>query len=260
MGEFGFIADLEKPEVMVYIVFLKESALIGHKGATSKNLVLDRFRESNKRIEPIINRAEFKMKEAVEFFGIDLSDVKQALDIGAAPGGWTHYLSDQGIKVVSVDNGLLYYEKFDKNKKILILANEEDILKLRETLDEKGLTDNIKVCPVSDFNTDSNAYDIIHIKANLDPGEMLGVLQKFGKFDMLSIDTNTSPTDSAKIASSLIPLLNPNASLVMTTKLVTMEIERHMDSVNNGLSKTYHSIQFKKLPHNRRELTVHAIL
>lgn len=51
----------------------------------------------------IICRAEFKIEEAFKVFGIKISGGMKALDLGAAPGGWTHYLSKQGIQVDAVD-------------------------------------------------------------------------------------------------------------------------------------------------------------
>lgn len=260
MEGLGFHPDLKAPQIMLYVVFLKDSVLVGHGGAAAKNAVLDCFREANKETEPPINRAEFKIKEAVKFFNIDLSSVKRELDIGAAPGGWTHYLSKRGIKVVAVDNGLLDYGKFDRSKKVLILAGEAEVYGLEEMLTAKGLKENVSVSTVNDLSANLDSYDIIHFKATLKPVERQDVLQRLGKFDMLTIDTNTSPSDSAKIATSLAALLNPSASLIITTKLVTMAVRNHIDSINSGLSQNYHSIQLKKLPHNRRELTAYAIL
>ena len=50
-----------------------------------------------------ISRAEFKLLEALECFNIDLSNCKTALDLGAAPGGWTAVLLNKGLKVIAVD-------------------------------------------------------------------------------------------------------------------------------------------------------------
>lgn len=55
----------------------------------------------------VICRAEFKLEEAVEFFKIDTGNIKNAIDLGAAPGGWSHYLATRGIEVDSVDPAAL---------------------------------------------------------------------------------------------------------------------------------------------------------
>lgn len=51
----------------------------------------------------IICRAEFKIEEAFKVFGIKVKKGMNALDLGAAPGGWTHYLGKQGVWVDAVD-------------------------------------------------------------------------------------------------------------------------------------------------------------
>lgn len=51
----------------------------------------------------VICRAEFKIEEAFKVFGIDVKDGMTALDLGAAPGGWTHFLCRQGVCVDAVD-------------------------------------------------------------------------------------------------------------------------------------------------------------
>ncbi|NQX64680.1 SAM-dependent methyltransferase [Paenibacillus alba] len=50
-----------------------------------------------------ISRAKFKLLEAEQRFGIDFSVARTALDIGAAPGGWTSLLLERGLKVTAID-------------------------------------------------------------------------------------------------------------------------------------------------------------
>ena len=57
---------------------------------------------------------------------------------------------------------------------------------------------------------------------------------------------------------SLTELLNKNASLIMTTKLVTKDFNKHINTIITGLSKNFKNIKIKKLPHNRREFTVYG--
>ena len=44
-----------------------------------------------------------KLQEAVEVFGLELPTVGHALDLGAAPGGWTRLLLAQGLTVTAID-------------------------------------------------------------------------------------------------------------------------------------------------------------
>ncbi|UUZ79252.1 methyltransferase domain-containing protein [Paenibacillus sp. P26] len=56
-----------------------------------------------RREEGQISRAKFKLLEAEQAFGLDLSAYHAALDIGAAPGGWTSLLLERGLEVTAVD-------------------------------------------------------------------------------------------------------------------------------------------------------------
>ncbi|MCY0875748.1 MAG: 50S rRNA methyltransferase [Firmicutes bacterium] len=51
----------------------------------------------------VVSRAEFKLLEAIEVFALDLPRDGQALDLGAAPGGWTRVLRSFGMTVTAVD-------------------------------------------------------------------------------------------------------------------------------------------------------------
>jgi len=56
--------------------------------------------------EPAVSRAEFKLREAIHKFDVSIEKC-QALDLGAAPGGWTKVLADAGVEVTAVDPGEL---------------------------------------------------------------------------------------------------------------------------------------------------------
>ncbi|ANE47854.1 SAM-dependent methyltransferase [Paenibacillus swuensis] len=58
-----------------------------------------RFRKE----EGQISRAKFKLLEAEQKFGFSLDQFHKALDIGAAPGGWTSLLLERGLTVTAVD-------------------------------------------------------------------------------------------------------------------------------------------------------------
>ena len=103
-----------------------------------------------------------------------------------------------------------------------------------------------------------NDYDVIHLKAGALNGKALDALGSMGKFGMLTIDTNTSPSESAEIANSLAKFLKRGAVLVMTVKLITKSVDSHIAAANEKLSKCYGHILLKKLPHNREELTLCA--
>ncbi|PWK13893.1 SAM-dependent methyltransferase [Tumebacillus permanentifrigoris] len=61
-----------------------------------------------KQEEGQISRAVFKLLEAEERFGLDLASFERALDIGAAPGGWSSLLLKRGLQVTAVDPGEMH--------------------------------------------------------------------------------------------------------------------------------------------------------
>ncbi|PZE21820.1 SAM-dependent methyltransferase [Paenibacillus xerothermodurans] len=50
-----------------------------------------------------VSRAKFKLLEAEQEFGLDFAQYRSAIDIGAAPGGWTSLLLERGVKVTAID-------------------------------------------------------------------------------------------------------------------------------------------------------------
>ncbi|WP_206098480.1 SAM-dependent methyltransferase [Paenibacillus montanisoli] len=74
------------------------------------------------REEGQISRAKFKLLEAERAFKLYLENFREALDIGAAPGGWTHLLLERGLRVTAIDPAELHpslsaYPRLTKMKK-----------------------------------------------------------------------------------------------------------------------------------------------
>jgi len=57
------------------------------------------------RTKEQVSRAEFKLEELFDIFGLRVPDGGKALDLGAAPGGWTRILRQHGLTVWAVDPG-----------------------------------------------------------------------------------------------------------------------------------------------------------
>lgn len=132
-----------------------------------------------------ISRAENKLKEALIKFKIELSEGGLALDIGAAPGGWTKVLADYGFDVIAVDPGMLKEELYE-NKKIKHLK-----------------------CRIEDL-TFNEYFDIIVNDMNVDPeitAEIMNSLASSLKEKGLAIVTYKLPNigmESINAASSII--------------------------------------------------------
>jgi 23S rRNA (cytidine2498-2'-O)-methyltransferase len=74
-----------------------------------------------------ISRAKFKLLEAEHAFGLDYSAFSQALDIGAAPGGWTSLLLERGLHVTAVDPGHMHPSLIHHPKLTILRENAGDV-------------------------------------------------------------------------------------------------------------------------------------
>ncbi|MFZ5823149.1 MAG: SAM-dependent methyltransferase [Bacillota bacterium] len=117
------------------IALAEGSAMIG--AGTAEEQLSDwpggemRFR----REEEQISRAKFKLLEALATFEVRFPDGGQALDLGAAPGGWTSLLLERGLRVTAVDTGEMA-DQLKGNPRLTILQkNVEDVAFGAESFD-----------------------------------------------------------------------------------------------------------------------------
>lgn len=101
--ETGAIESIKKPQIIVSVLCTPEKGYIGIS-TTEENLSnwpggARQYAQTPEQI----SRAEFKLLEALETFGVTLPKGGHALDLGAAPGGWTRLLVNAGMHVVAVD-------------------------------------------------------------------------------------------------------------------------------------------------------------
>lgn len=94
------------------------------------------------REEGQISRAKFKLLEAEQVFDIDFTSFREAVDIGAAPGGWTSFLLERGLKVTAIDTAKLHPS----------LMNNPNLTYLRKNANSVKFRDNqfdLLVCDMS---------------------------------------------------------------------------------------------------------------
>ncbi|WP_054024653.1 SAM-dependent methyltransferase [Bacillus sp. FJAT-28004] len=60
------------------------------------------------REEGQVSRAKFKLLEAERAFNLNYAGFQNALDVGAAPGGWTSLLLERGLRVTAIDPAELH--------------------------------------------------------------------------------------------------------------------------------------------------------
>ncbi|MDO5519669.1 MAG: SAM-dependent methyltransferase [bacterium] len=92
---------------VISIVVIDQTCYIGYSLAEDNlSFQCNEYRVLGKE-QPQICRAENKLKEAISKFQVRLQGEGNALDVGAAPGGWTKVLADYGYQVSAVDPGKL---------------------------------------------------------------------------------------------------------------------------------------------------------
>ena len=105
--ETGAVESIKKPQVVVSVLCTMEKAYLGISLTTDNLSDWPGGARHFAYLPEQISRAEFKLLEALEVFGVTLPSQGLALDLGAAPGGWTRILLEAGMQVVAVDPGLL---------------------------------------------------------------------------------------------------------------------------------------------------------
>lgn len=101
--ETGAIEAIKKPQVVVSILCTPQQAYIGISSAEENLSSWPGGARHFAHSEEEISRAEFKLLEALETFGVTLPADGSALDLGAAPGGWTRLLLEADMHVIAVD-------------------------------------------------------------------------------------------------------------------------------------------------------------
>jgi 23S rRNA (cytidine2498-2'-O)-methyltransferase len=103
--EQGVPLDVRRPEQVLSVVLTPSQGYLGLSYAADNLSDWAGGARRFKREEEQVSRAEFKLLEAMELFRLSLPAGGMALDLGAAPGGWTRILRRHAMSVVAVDPG-----------------------------------------------------------------------------------------------------------------------------------------------------------
>jgi len=103
----GAAVDLHEPTHVLSVEIFQDLAFLGL--CRAEELLLRAITRARKYApgERPLNRAEWKLREALRAFGLELQPGWRALDLGAAPGGWSKVLAEAGVVVVAVDPAAL---------------------------------------------------------------------------------------------------------------------------------------------------------
>ncbi len=253
MEKYGAKIDLANPSAVFHVIINGGTAYVSIAGSSNAyGATLDYFRHRNMDkdiLENGISRAEFKIQEAMGYFDIKIGKGFRALDIGAAPGGWSRYLMKNGASVVAIDAGRINYSAMPENSRIAVVLGKE-----REIADAEG----IDVLDMEKLDESAKSYDLLHIK-ELFENIKISELVKLGPFDIMCIDINIPAQESAIIAAVCSEALKKGAFLILTLKMTDDRIEQAIAKSKEALGATYEGMRVKKLPHDRKELTLFAV-
>ena len=216
--ETGAVEDIKKPQIVVSLLCARESAYLGISLARENLSAWPGGMRHFAQTPEQISRAEFKLLEALEIFGVTLPERGWALDLGAAPGGWTRLLLEAGLKVVAVDPAKLDPRLFRRPGLTHFRSYAEHYLELEESGQQPRLFDVI----MNDMRMDARdaARLLVQMRDRLRP-------------DGFILSTLKLPHTTA----SIDPLRNLREALSL-------------------LSRSFNIVQARQLFHNRQEVTV----
>lgn len=107
LTERGFRCDGSRPETILSLVIRNRTVYLGRSSAEENLSGWPGGMRRYARKDGQISRAEFKLLETIEVFSLTLPPEGEAIDLGAAPGGWTKVLLEKGLRVTAVDPAAL---------------------------------------------------------------------------------------------------------------------------------------------------------
>ena len=256
----GASADLHNPELKIYVLLTGTGILLCTSELGGK-LAIDRFRAVARSRYAPLNRSELKLMEAVELFGIDIGSVRRCLDIGAAPGGWSNFMLKHGATVVSVDAAFMDYADLESSSTIVVadkplpqaLAQSLPDAKLRSmTFGEASVPGVIESALAG-----PERGSLVHLVCKAQSAEAQ-LLSRLGQFDAILCDMNCAPEEAARTLCAMSGLVRRGGVAIMTAKLFNGAAQARADSSMNILGSDYTGFAAKKLPHNRKEITILA--
>jgi 23S rRNA U2552 (ribose-2'-O)-methylase RlmE/FtsJ len=147
-AEVGWLVSIEVYQNLAFIGVNRPSQVL--------RKTLRRQRKYRPGERPL-NRAEWKIKEALQEFGVSLRPEARVLDLGAAPGGWTRVLAAIVSEVVAVDPA-------DLDPRVAALPNVRHIRARAEALEAIAAT----LC--------GRPFDLLTCDMNLDPSESAEIM------------------------------------------------------------------------------------
>jgi 23S rRNA (cytidine2498-2'-O)-methyltransferase len=99
----GAVMECKEPQQIVSVLCTPSQGYMGLSRVQQNRSAWPGGEHRFKREDEQISRAEFKLLEALRTFALTPPKQGRALDLGAAPGGWTRVLRQLGLAVTAVD-------------------------------------------------------------------------------------------------------------------------------------------------------------
>ncbi|MBM3472095.1 MAG: hypothetical protein FJX75_02325 [Armatimonadetes bacterium] len=168
-GAFRF----EAPDYLVAVEIFQDRAWVGccvpddvvHKTITKMRIYAPGERP--------LNRAEKKLREALQVFGLTVTPGMRALDLGAAPGGWSKALAEEGAEVLAVDPADLDPEVASLPNVTHFRGHSQDLLSLPDLGRFALLTNDMNLDPAE------SAAIVLPLIPLLEPGGAVVMTVKF---------------------------------------------------------------------------------
>jgi len=226
----GYSIDLVDPEILAYCVLMDGVCYSGFvRLSEHAHPFIDPFRHNK---EKSVSRAEFKIMEAFLEFG--LKPPRVAIDLGAAPGGWSLFLARSGASVIAIDSGGLEYGKIRRMGVVV---------------------KRMKPGGAAIKSADLKPGSIIHIRCRLE--EAAGMLKNI-RADFIGDDINVGGMASSGAVLRYSRFMKENAVLIMTVKCMHRNVGRYIGEVESMLKPRFGMVRWRVLPHNRQEITLFA--
>ena len=186
-----------------------------------------------------ISRAEFKLLEALEVFDVDLPRRGTALDLGAAPGGWSRILLDVGLSVIAVDPAAL-----DERLPATDLQSQS-----------RKRTTSISAQPFHHAGIATLGHYRGYAEDYLQQAR-----EEHRRFELICNDMRMDALVAARLMVDFAPLLAPSGFALSSLKLPHETRKLKPTALVNRalaiLGEAYGEVQARQLFHNRQEITV----
>jgi 23S rRNA (cytidine2498-2'-O)-methyltransferase len=248
--ETGAVESIKKPQVIVSLLCTSEKGYLGI--STSEENLSDwpggmrHFAQTPEQI----SRAEFKLLEALEVFGVTLPARGHALDLGAAPGGWTRLLLKAGLHVVAVDPAQLDPRLVAPR----FIVGDSFIVGEPRLEHYRGYAETY----LGDARRGGRDVYLPPRQDALCPS----VPPPVRRFDVITNDMRMDAREAARLLVQARQCLRTDGFVISTLKLphATREIDplKTLKEALGLLRRHYGIVQARQLFHNRQEVTVIA--